>query len=129
MCLEGFCNSMVAKAKAKVCPTFSSFFKDRPICTFSIHEWLNWPFIDLFYQLRSSLDSVNMEKVEGLARLEKLCEENELQMAKEESLLPKPRKNSFKNRAAKILMYSRFTKTVLKYTDSYSATDVGRICF
>ena len=77
----------------------------------------------------SSLDSANMEKVEGLARLEKLCEENELQMAKEESLKPKPRKNSFKNRAAKILMYSRFTKTVLKYTDSYSATDVGRICF
>ena len=108
---------------------FQLFFKDRPICTFSIHEWLNWPFIDLFYQLRSSLDSVNMEKVEGLARLEKLCEENEIQMAKEESLLPKPRKNSFKNRAAKILMYSRFTKTVLKYTDSYSATDVGRICF
>ena len=63
-----------------------------------------------------------MEKVEGLDRLNKLCEENELQKAKEDSLLPKKR-NSFKNRAAKILMYNRFTKTVLKYTDAYDATE------
>ena len=77
----------------------------------------------------SSLDSVkvNMEKVEGLDRLNKLCEENELQTAKKLELVPKKRTNAFQNKAAKILMYNRFTKTVLKYTDSYNATEVGII--
>ena len=43
------------------------------------------------------------------------------------SLLPKKRTNAFQNKAAKILMYNQFTKTVLKYTDSYNATEVGII--
>ena len=58
--------------------------------------------------------------MDGVDRLNILCEENELIAAKEEAL--KEQTRTFQNKASKIILYSRFTKSVLKYSDTGNTT-------
>ena len=56
--------------------------------------------------------------MDGVDRLNILCEENELIAAKEEALVKERESKTFQNKASKLILYSRFTKSVLKYSDT-----------
>ena len=56
--------------------------------------------------------------MDGVDRLNILCEENELIAAKEEALVKERESKIFQNKASKLILYSRFTKSVLKYSDT-----------
>ena len=59
--------------------------------------------------------------MDGVDRLNILCEENELIAAKEEAIVKERESktyNGFQKKASKMILYSRFTKSVLKYSDT-----------